>query len=750
MWRISRIFVKDGVDSTFAIAELLESTLRRLVLVTGGIFLTGYVMLVMARPLQSVRADPLALLLIATCALTYWLLPRRFVLAQAVWLAGLLLTITLALFLFQRPEIGFLYALLPLMAVITLNKRAGLLTEAVVSLTVWWLSSPGAMLLPRSYAWAIVLMGLFTGILGWTATHALLTVTQWSLFSRREAKEKLEEAQFHRMELRQAQEDLLRANQELTRLSSRLRDLHQIAEEARQAKEVFVANVSHELRTPLNMIIGFSELITQTPEIYGAELPPALLSDIASIQRNSQHLSELVNDVLDLSRLEADRMSLSKSWTDISEVIHDAALTVQPLFESKGLYLHLNIPADLPPVFCDSTRIRQVIINLLSNAGRFTEQGGVAIRAWRHRNALVVSVADTGPGLAPEDQRKVFTPFQQLDGTIQYRLGGSGLGLAISKKFVELHHGRMWLESEKGAGATVFFSLPVDARPPAAVLSDSPLRWMNPYEPYEPRTRRSKLPHAQIGPRYILLEEGDELRRIFSRHLDDAELVSVRDIDAAIQEIASVPAQALIVNASPLEDEDALMARLGSLPYDTPAIACRVPCDLEVHHRLGIVRYLVKPIDSETLLATLAEIGEHVRDVLLVDDNQEALQLFARMLSGAERHYDVLRASNGRRALDMLRARQPDVMLLDLIMSEMDGFQVLKEKSKDPAIRDIPVVVLSSRDPMGGPLMSNNLLVTRRGGLTMPELIACVQSLSQILNSSGRPAHPAPPEKPAA
>jgi signal transduction histidine kinase/CheY-like chemotaxis protein len=747
MWRISRILTEGGTEFTAATADLFESTSRRLVIATGGIFLVGYLLFVMARPLQSVRADPLALLLIATSALTFWLMRRHFMLAQIVWLGGLLLSITLALHLFRRPEIAFLYALLPLMAVITLNRRAGLVMAGVVAILVWLLSS-GAGLLPPSYALEIVFMGLFAGVLGWTATYAMLTVTQWSLFSQREAQRNLEEAQLHRMELRQVQEDLILANQELTRLSVRLRAMHQIAEEARQAKEVFVANVSHELRTPLNMIIGFSELITQSPKIYGVELPPALLSDIATIQRNSQHLSELVNDVLDLSRVEADRMTLSKDWTDISEIIGDAVVTVQPLYDSKGLYLKIDIPQDLPPVFCDSTRIRQVIINLLSNAGRFTEQGGVEIQVRSEEDQLLVSVIDTGPGLAQEEQQKLFKPFQQLDGTIQHRFGGSGLGLTISKRFVELHHGRMWLESEKGMGASVFFSLPIGA-PPTVILADAPIRWINPYEPYEPRTRRFKAPRPKIRPRYVLLEEEDELRRIFGRYLDDVELVSVRDIETAIQEISQVPAQALVVNASPFEDESALMTRLSSLPYGTPAIACWAPCNNKVLKRLGIARYLVKPIDRETLLSALAEIGD-VKEVLLVDDNPELLQLFARMLSADDLHYAVLRASNGRRALSMLRQRQPDVMLLDLIMPDMDGYQVLREKREDPAIRDIPVVVISSRDPLGEPLVSNNLIVTRRGGLSMPEVVASVQSLSRILNPSEQPADREQPEKPAA
>ncbi|MCP4534139.1 MAG: HAMP domain-containing histidine kinase, partial [Delftia sp.] len=289
------------------------------------------------------------------------------------------------------------------------------------------------------------------------------------------------------------------------RLSDRLKTMHQVAEEARRAKEEFVANVSHELRTPLNMIIGFSEIITESPQVYGASLPPALLADIGAIQRNSRHLSRLVDDVLDLSQIEAGRMALNKEWASLPDIIGAATLAVRPLFESKGFYLETDIPPDLPPVFCDSTRVRQVLINLLSNAGRFTERGGVRVRIERAENEIVISVSDTGPGIGVEAQQKLFEPFQQLDSSIRRRHDGSGLGLSISKRFVEMHVGKMWIESQVGVGATIYFSLPLETPLPAIPGGGSALRWFNPYQPYEKRTRRSKAPAPSFVPRYVLL-----------------------------------------------------------------------------------------------------------------------------------------------------------------------------------------------------------------------------------------------------
>lgn len=292
--------------------------------------------------------------------------------------------------------------------------------------------------------------------------------------------------------------------------------MHQVAEEARRAKEQFVANVSHELRTPLNMIVGFSEMIIQAPKAYGAALPAALRADLDVILRNAQHLASLINDVLDRSQVEAGRMALTRERVALPEIIDEARSGVERLYGSKGLYLRVEVPAELPPVFCDRTRIREVLLNLLTNAARYAEQGGVDLHAWQEGSDVIVSVADTGPGIAPEDAGKLFAPFQQLDGSIRRRYGGSGLGLAISKDFVELHGGKMWLESEKGRGSTFFFRLPIE---PLA-LPDSPAwRWLDAEWEYRQRTRPAAIPSAAVTPRLLVVEEGTALQRLLGRYL---------------------------------------------------------------------------------------------------------------------------------------------------------------------------------------------------------------------------------------
>jgi signal transduction histidine kinase len=611
MWY--KLYTSRNADPDFArsATELLQSTARHIVLTTGGAYLMWHLVATVTWPNRmGWSVWLLTPIVAATFALSLRLLARRLVAAQVVWQVGLAMAITLAVYLFQRPEMAFFYTLLPLMAVVTVGWPGGLLAEVLVGALVWWLAhSPAAVPLSTAYGLVIVACGVLTGLLGCAAARAMLTVTQWSLFSFEQARQNMEEARDQRAELKQIQEDLIQANRELTRLSDRLKAMHQVAEEARRAKEEFVAHVSHELRTPLNMIIGFSEVITQSPQVYGASLPPALLADIAAIRRNSQHLAKLVDDVLDLSQIEAGRMGLSKGWTSLQEIIGAASTAVRNLFESKGLYLETEVPPDLPPVFCDSTRTRQVVLNLLSNAGRFTEQGGVRLKAGREDDRVVVSVSDTGSGIALEDQEKLFEPFQQLDVYIRRRQGGSGLGLAISKRFVEMHGGQMWLESSVGVGTTIYFSLPLETVPPTVPASDGAQRWFSPYQQYEARTRRSKAPVPRLAPRFVILEKGDTLQRLFRRYMDDVEIISIREVEQAIAELNHSPAQALIVNAPLFEQMPVPMAQLTNLPYGTPAVAYWVPGADEAAQQLGVVRYLVKPVARKALLSTLEELG---------------------------------------------------------------------------------------------------------------------------------------------
>ena len=544
----------------------------------------------------------------------------------------------------------------------------------------------------------------------------------------------VKEARDRRAELEQTLADLAEANLQLTRLNAVAQGLRQLADEARRAKEEFVSNVSHELRTPLNMVIGFTELILQAPESYGSAIPPALLADLAVIERNAEHLSQLIDDVLDLSQVDVGQMALTKEYVPFEEIVEGAATVVRPLFDSKGLCLEAEVQENIPPVLCDRTRIREVLVNLLSNAGRFTEQGGVRVHVWQEANDLLVTVADTGLGIAPGDQERLFRPFQQLDSSVRRRYGGSGLGLSISKRFIELHEGSIWVDSEEGLGTTFSFRLPVV---PASPGASGPSRWLMPQWEYRERTRSSNTPEIIARPRFVVLESGTSLQRLMVRYLDGAEIVPVTSVEEALSELEVTPSQALLVNAASPAQAVRQLAQDKLLPAGVPVIVCSVPGVEQAASALRISDYLVKPVSREDLLAALDRLELSSGTILIVDDEPDAVRLFRRMLVSAGRGYRVVRAGDGQEALDVLSEDKVDVILLDLVMPNLDGFQLLELRGTHPALRDIPVVVVSARDPVGHPIVSNALTVTQAGGLSVHHLLGFIEAATGLLSPAG-------------
>ena len=282
------------------------------------------------------------------------------------------------------------------------------------------------------------------------------------------AQDALEEARDRRAELEQALADLAQANRQLALANERMAAMRSLAEEAQKSKAAFVAKVSHEFRTPLNMIIGLVALLTESPNVYGRQLPAELFEDLKIVRRNCEHLSGLVTDVLDLSQAEAGRLALRKERVNLAEIVEEALDVVWALLDKKHLRSEVQVPADLPLVYCDRRRIRQVILNLVSNAARFTDRGGIQVRVQPQGDLVAVSVIDTGPGILPEDLERIFEPFSQGSGELGGDRGGSGLGLSISKQFIEMHGGHIWIESQFGAGTTISFDVPIS--PPGATV----------------------------------------------------------------------------------------------------------------------------------------------------------------------------------------------------------------------------------------------------------------------------------------
>lgn len=708
-------------DEKVALFEnLLMSTGRRIIAASLGFVVVMYLGFAATWPrINSLTALAVFTAFVIVSSACLGLLVRAPHLVMTVWLASWMLLVGSMATLFQQPILLMAWAFVPFMAVVIWDLPGLLVAEALLAAVVAWLP------LDNAQGWGLMAGGLLGGIVGWAGTNAFIKINAWMVYYAGQARKALEDARIRQLELLQIQEDLLQANGELARMSKRFKALQQEAEEAQQAKAEFVANVSHELRAPLNMIIGFSEFITQSPRVYGARLPAALLADINTIRSNSLHLARLVDDVIDLSQVETGHMALHKEFAAPDEIVGAAVTAMQTLFESKGLYLDREVQPDLPPIFCDSNRIRQILMNLLSNAGRFTEQGGVRIRVALEGPSLIFHVSDTGPGIAHEDQVKLFQPFQQVDSSIRRKYGGSGLGLSICKSFVEMHYGRIWMESELGQGTTISFSLPVQPDP---LPVSGAARWITPYHQPDGRLRPSKAPEMRLKPRLVVCDHDSHLAHIFSRYTEDMELIVTGEPQEAIDCLTRMPSQALVVNAP--VDQTLTADWLSSLPYDTPAVVCWVPGMHDAANELGVVQYLLKPVTAETLINSLQSVGKLVKTALIVEDDPDLMRLYIRILSQVKPKYRLLRAASGQQALDVMRDHHPDVVMMDLILPEKDGFQVLQEMRGDAAIRDIPVIIVSARDPTKEAIVTKHILVTRPNGFSTQDLMDFVLMVS--------------------
>lgn len=541
----------------------------------------------------------------------------------------------------------------------------------------------------------------------------------------------LEEARDRKAALEQALESYTNANRQLMLAHERMRALRTVAEEAQRAKAAFVANVSHEFRTPLNMIIGLVDLMMESPEIYTVVLSPAMREDLQVIHRNCEHLSDMINDVLDLTRMEAGRLALRRERVDLTTIIDNSLAAVRPLLDKKRLDFEINVPETLPEVYCDRTRAQQVILNLVSNATRFTDAGRITVNVAMNEHEVTVSVQDTGTGIPPEDVETIFEPFEQ--GKLWHGTGGSGLGLSVSKRFVELHGGKMWLESQVGVGTTFFFTLPISPPLPHTVSSGHNIRsdwvWR------EPAFKASRASYSDdlVRPRIVVYDAEGEMKTWFDHYADEVELLKVGALEQVFELLEQSPAHAVVVNAPKPDALWTMIEKVQNKTQGTPIIGCTMSHAPERAVEAGAAGHLIKPVTRADLTSIIESVGAPVQRVLIVDDDPDVLQLFTRMLHVDHPNVSVTTAQDGASALAHLADAPPDIVLLDIVMTDISGWEVLTAIKNDTEIPEIPVFMVSAQDPVDHPPLSDMLVATIDGGIPMSKVLRGAQALSKFL-----------------
>jgi PAS domain S-box-containing protein len=532
-----------------------------------------------------------------------------------------------------------------------------------------------------------------------------------------------------------ANRELDATNQQLEKAIENANRLALAAQDANQAKSLFLANMSHELRTPLNAIIGYSEMLEEQAE---EREQPDLIPDLKKVRSAGKHLLRLINDVLDISKIEAGKMDLFLETFDVPALIHETADTVQPLVQRNRNVLAVNCFRDLGTLRADMTKVRQILYNLLSNAAKFTQQGTINLHALKEisngREWLRITVSDTGIGMTPEQMGRLFLEFTQADSSTTRKYGGTGLGLALSKRFCQLMGGDITVESALGRGSTFTVRLPgeVSYSQPVHV----PFRGDDSQPPAEP---------AGSDKTVLVIDDDAAARELVARFLtrEGFEVVTAASGLEGLQIAKEIRPKCITLDIMMpgMHGWDALSTfKTDPDLAHIPVVILSIVDNQRLGYALGAADYITKPVERDHLVKTINKYWDKAAEglVLLVEDDSATREMMHRIL--VREGWSVCDAGNGKTALDCVAARQPALILLDLMMPEMDGFEFLVRLRENPQWREIPVVVLTAMEITEADQLRLNGRVTTilsKGAVSKEELL---KELSQIVRATMIPA----------
>lgn len=548
--------------------------------------------------------------------------------------------------------------------------------------------------------------------------RTLFTALEWYWSSQQRAETLLNQTREHRAEISRAYKSLELAYHIQQKIQDELVHANKRADEALQMKERFAANISHELRTPLNLILGFSEVMYKSPETYGdLYWPPILRRDIYQIYRSSEHLLEMIDDVLDLSRYEMLDFSLSKEFVPISKTVLEAVEIGRDLFAGSGIRLETELEPDLPIVDIDVTRIRQILINLLKNARSFTAEGCVKVTAREEGDRIVLSVKDTGEGIPPNKLKAIFDEFYQVDQSRAHRRQGAGLGLAICKRLVEAHGGSIWVESTEGIGTEFFFTLPLpNHRYHRSLIESTEL-----HDVLQPLSNSCA----------IVVEADPVIVGIISRQLGDLEIVQVDD-PALVEEVAARCHPCLIIDNSfkgkdrPAQDH---------FEEPIPIIQVSLPSQAWLAKELDISTSLIKPVTSARFLSIMSRYP-NARDILIIDDDREFGQLIHRYLQSSNHDYRVRFAYDGEDGWAALVKQPPDLVILDVIMPGKSGFEIIELMKQNPEFENTSIVLITGTqfDRDIQEKYESQIHISQQSGLSYKQTLSCIKALTPVFS----------------